>query len=170
MKPYSKILIKLLVNLDCVCKGAEIGVWRGANAFNLLSVFSNLDLILVDDYDKKKIKANGLDPKNAKIAKKQALENLKIFDNRCTWLKKDSLDAAFFVEQKTLDFAFLDADHHYKNVLADINIWLPKIKPGGILCGHDYSGHFPGVKRAVTEKFGEEGFNLARRGIWWYLV
>ena len=36
---------------------------------------------------------------------------------------------------------------------ADISAWLPKIKVGGVIAGHDYIGEWPGVKQAVNEAF-----------------
>jgi hypothetical protein len=49
-----------------------------------------------------------------------------------------------------LDSAFIDGSHHYADVCADINEWLPLIRPGGIIAGHDYSTAFPGVMDAVN--------------------
>ncbi|MFK4509240.1 class I SAM-dependent methyltransferase [Bradyrhizobium daqingense] len=49
----------------------------------------------------------------------------------------DSCDAASFVAESAFDLVFVDADHRYKTVVADIAAWLPKVKPGGIICGHD---------------------------------
>jgi hypothetical protein len=46
-----------------------------------------------------------------------------------------------------LDFVFIDADHSYPAVKADIAAWKPKVKVGGWLCGHDYD--LRAVKRAV---------------------
>ena len=44
---------------------------------------------------------------------------------------------------------FIDADHSYTGMIQDIQSWLPKIKSGGYLAGHDYD--WPGVLQAVTE-------------------
>lgn len=49
------------------------------------------------------------------------------------------------------DLVFLDASHEYEDVRRDIQAWLPKVKPGGMLAGHDYGGDHPGVVRAVDE-------------------
>jgi len=39
-------------------------------------------------------------------------------------------------------------------VKRDINLWLPKVKKGGILSGHDYGARKqPGVKKAIDEIF-----------------
>jgi predicted O-methyltransferase YrrM len=54
----------------------------------------------------------------------------------------------------SLDFVFIDGDHRYECVLADIRAWLPKVKAGGVIAGHDY-GWWPDVRRAVHEVFGE---------------
>ena len=49
------------------------------------------------------------------------------------------------------DFIFIDAAHDYESVKKDIEVWLPKLKPDGILAGHDYCEKFPGVMKAVQE-------------------
>lgn len=55
-------------------------------------------------------------------------------------------------------FVFIDADHTYESVLEDIRAWAPRIKPGGIIAGHDLTPTFPGVEKAVREHFGDGGF------------
>lgn len=54
---------------------------------------------------------------------------------------------------KSLDAVFIDADHEYSSVAQDIDAWRPKIKDGGVLAGHDYTPHFPGLVQAVNERF-----------------
>jgi len=74
------------------------------------------------------------------------------------------------VVQNNLDLVFIDANHGYDYVKEDIELWIPKTKKGGIICGHDYSDTYClGVKRAVHEFFGDD-FNLEFEGkvyIWW---
>ena len=65
-----------------------------------------------------------------------------------------SLDAARLFADESVDFVFLDAYHSYEAVKADITHWLPKVKPGGVLAGHDYFGNpavWPGVRKAADE-------------------
>ena len=51
------------------------------------------------------------------------------------------------------DMIFIDACHEYDTVKADIHHAL-KMTPK-FLCGHDYSDHWLGVKKAVDEVFGK---------------
>lgn len=51
-----------------------------------------------------------------------------------------------------VDMVFVDAGHAYEECKADIEAWLPHVKPGGIMAFHDYtSPNWPGVVRAVDE-------------------
>ena len=76
--------------------------------------------------------------------------------NRVQILKGDSVEMAAYVDDKSLDFVFIDADHRYEGVLRDIKAWAPKVKDDGIITGHDYEQpRFPGVCKAVHEMFTE---------------
>lgn len=63
-----------------------------------------------------------------------------------------SVDAAAKYADGSVDVVYIDADHSYEAVAADIDAWLPKIRPGGFIAGHDYHDGFPGVKQAVDER------------------
>jgi len=65
-----------------------------------------------------------------------------------------SVEVAKQYTDDSLDFVFIDGDHRYECVLADIQAWLPKVKAGGIIAGHDY-GWCSDVRRAVHEVFGD---------------
>jgi predicted O-methyltransferase YrrM len=53
-----------------------------------------------------------------------------------------------------LDVIYIDGSHQYEDVLNDIELALKKIKPGGIICGHDYHDYAPGVITAINLKLG----------------
>lgn len=67
-------------------------------------------------------------------------------------LKGQTWEMAKFVKDGSLCFGFIDASHDYESVKKDSIAWTPKIKAGGILCGHDIES--PGVTQAVVEIFG----------------
>lgn len=61
------------------------------------------------------------------------------------------------------DMVFIDGNHDYDAVMADLNAWYPKTKR--IICGHDYQSEgFPGVSEAVDEFFGDRAYPVKLRG------
>lgn len=58
-------------------------------------------------------------------------------------LRGHSTEMAKLIPNKSLDICFIDADLRYEGVLADIKNYLPKVKKGGIICGHDIKHPFP---------------------------
>jgi predicted O-methyltransferase YrrM len=63
------------------------------------------------------------------------------------------------------DMIFIDAIHKYENVKEDIHHALKLLRSGGLLCGHDYTSHWPEVIKAVDEIFGKDIH--VTEGIWW---
>lgn len=70
--------------------------------------------------------------------------NEKIFDKMCLLrdniikIKMNTLEAFKYFKDESIDILYIDADHSYSSVILDIMNWVPKIKWGGILSGHDY--------------------------------
>ena len=53
-------------------------------------------------------------------------------------IKGLSMDVVKTFEDESLDFVYIDANHTYSHVLNDITEWSKKVRPGGIVAGHDY--------------------------------
>jgi predicted O-methyltransferase YrrM len=64
-----------------------------------------------------------------------------------------------------VDMVFIDAEHEYASVAADIVEWSKRLTSGGLLCGHDYVDSYPGVKLAVNDLV--PGFQRAGFSIWY---
>lgn len=71
-------------------------------------------------------------------------------------MKIDSVNGASKFQNEFFDVIIIDADHSYEGVKQDIDAWLPKLKPGGIIAGDDYNTGWSGVIQAVDEKFGSK--------------
>jgi len=65
-----------------------------------------------------------------------------------------SQNCADEIENESIDMLFIDDEHIYDQVISDLHNYWPKIKVGGVVCGHDYEERFPGVSKAVYEFFG----------------
>lgn len=70
-----------------------------------------------------------------------------------TPLRMGSVIASDLFLAGQVHFVFLDGDHSLEAVRAEVRAWLPKLKPGGILAGHDYDRPAT-VRRGVLERFG----------------
>ncbi|MBI2625271.1 MAG: class I SAM-dependent methyltransferase [Candidatus Nealsonbacteria bacterium] len=79
----------------------------------------------------------------------------KIIRKPAVFLQMKSEEAVKQFLDESLDLVFIDADHSYEEVKKDIEFWLPKIRKGGVLTGHDYDyPRHPDVKKAVDEVLG----------------
>lgn len=73
-----------------------------------------------------------------------------------------TLNAALYWSEP-IDFLYVDADHGYKGVTADLEAWLPHVKRGGLIVGDDYNNAlYPGVKRAWDDFGPRHGIALSR--------
>lgn len=136
---------------------AEIGVFTGASVCFLAAELKKrgvqFDLFAIDPWDR--AAEAGYTELPMASAWETFQERMRITGTGDVIqpLKLFSLEAAEKFQDGYFDFVFIDADHTYQAVKADIAAWLPKVRPGGILAGHDY-GEPCGVKQAVDEAFG----------------
>lgn len=156
--------------------GVEIGVYKGDNAFFILTKLSIKKLFLIDPYlEYQEYKGNvGWAKVNQSDFNKhfmQTKEELKQFEDKITFIRKKSEDAAESVPDD-LDFVYIDGNHDYEFVKRDIELYYPKLKHGGVLGGDNFDPIFPGVARAVLEFIDK--YNLKIHGArsnasyeWW---
>jgi len=74
--------------------------------------------------------------------------------NNVVKVKKASLEAAKEFKDESLDMVYIDSAHDFKTVNEDIVAWLPKVKKGGIVAGHDI--RIKGVQKAVYHNFASK--------------
>jgi len=149
---HRKLWLEQLIKENDFRFGAELGVHEGVTHFYLMDVFPDLRMIGVDQYQGIQLKY-------------WAAVDLKLKDyiGRSTFYRMTTAEAARRVKDESLDFVFIDADHSYNSVLADIKNWAPKVKPGGYISGHDIN--MSSVKRAVKETVGN--YNTAWDDVWY---
>jgi predicted O-methyltransferase YrrM len=54
-----------------------------------------------------------------------------------------SLGAANKCVDNSLDFVYIDTNNEFTQTTSDIHEWVKKVRPGGIIAGHDYYHYRP---------------------------
>jgi hypothetical protein len=103
-------------------------------------------------------------------AYQQFINNIAPVCTHTKHIQSQSAPAATKFRDGTVDFCYVDALHTYEGVMADLEAWWPKIKPGALFGGDDYTKGWPGVIRAVQEFFGARGIRVSRIGRCWIVV
>jgi predicted O-methyltransferase YrrM len=67
-----------------------------------------------------------------------------------------------------VDLVFVDGDHSYSACMRDITDYLPLVRRGGVMAGHDYDQH--GVVRAVKELFKKQAIRVVPGTRIWYVT
>jgi len=93
-------------------------------------------------------------------------------DKRAVTIRSFSIEAARIFQPDFFDFVYIDADHTYESVKADIKAWWPKVRSGSVFAGHDYKEGM-GVIQAVDEFVKENNLvlNLTEEDYasWWVI-
>jgi len=143
----------------------EIGSWKGGSAVDFSKASKKygkeIRLYCIDTWDYRK-RHNS--PKLCKIALKENIyktfkKNMEDYPHTVL-IGKNKLFLKQF-DDGSVDVIFLDANHSFDAVKEDICNWLPKLKVGGVFCGHDYGRKEYGVTEAVHE-FWDKVENPAR--------
>ena len=145
--------------------GAEIGVWEGRMSEQMLKLNTRLFLILVDRWcvppsgdsyfdGSKTMSRSPQSVFNAAYA--STIRRVTPYADRVRVYKMPSVQAASMIDDESLDFMFSDGDHSDKGVMADLAAWVPKVRPGGLIAGHDWNNErtLQDVERAVMDYFG----------------
>lgn len=123
--------------------GVEVGSHLGLWARAVLDRWTGGPLYAVDPwadeiegYDK-----HPRDPitlrKNREADYLEARRRLAQFGDRAKLIRDDSAHAAALAQDASFDWVYIDANHRHEAVAADIARWWPKVRPSGVLAGHD---------------------------------
>ena len=132
----------------------EIGSYAGESTEIFCSRFKQV--ISIDPY------LDNYDPGDLACQHAPFSEVLKYFQERMEnfpnigLIRATSDDAIEhdLILNKNVDFVYIDGLHTYEQVKKDIQNYLPLIKKGGFIAGHDYHNEWQGVIDAVNEHFG----------------
>lgn len=141
--------------------GAEIGVEKGVYSEVLAKANPQLLLYCIDPwkvYEKySDFKNQGQLNTNYKIAQK------RLSPYNCKIIRKSTTGALPQFKMSSLDFVYIDGNHTYEYVWEDLAGWSEKVRPGGIISGHDYRARrkeHVGVGEAVDKYTQERSVRL----------
>lgn len=125
--------LAMLFNFLKFKRGAEIGVFRGVYSEVICSANPTVRHYCVDPYKKylNHSKQSELDE-----AQKEAIDRLAKYDAH--FIKEPGVEAAKYFADGELDYVYIDANHEFPYVVEDMRTWIPKVRSGGIVAGHDY--------------------------------
>lgn len=159
----------------------EIGTYVGGNICRVGQMIKkskkNIVLIGVDDFGFENISTKAL--QESHLTKGSSSAKRKEFYSICEnnvikcGLKKyiqltvgDSIEVSKSFDDESIDLIFLDGAHDEGYVRKELGIWIPKVKNGGIISGHDYPSG--GIKRAVEQHLKDKKINVtSTKGAYW---
>lgn len=150
-------------------RGAEVGVAGGHFSELLLRDWPGSLLISIDPWpetpgeDYADVTNQPEQPQETLHA--QTKRRLSAFGDRSMIWRMTSEEAAARIDPASLDFVYLDGEHDYQSVRRDLELWHDKVRPGGVMAGHQYVGRTlrqeaSGVKTAVDEFFATKGLTV----------
>jgi predicted O-methyltransferase YrrM len=120
-------------------KGIEVGTFKGELSKEILSMWTGT-LYMLDVW--RPLDAEYIDSSNHGNFKDgvyaDAMANIIGLEDRAVMIRCTSEVGSDIFSDESLDFAYIDANHAYDFVKQDIELWWPKVKKGGWLCGHDF--------------------------------
>jgi len=130
-----------IIQAEGLTRGIELGVQRGYFSKSILSNWpSCTEFHLVDlwghqsNYDD----AANVDQEAQDAIFNEAMENLKPWKQKLHVCRNFTTSCATTFEDDYFDFIYVDARHDFKGVWEDLVAYWPKLRPGGIMAGHDY--------------------------------
>ena len=128
-----------LVDTGCITKGIEVGSFEGTYSKYILENWTG-HLFLVDVWRKldEEEYIDGSNQIDAKTTIGKVFDNLSGLEDRSTIIRTTSQRASHMFNNNFFDFVYIDANHKFEYVFDDMILWYPKLRPGGIMAGHDF--------------------------------
>lgn len=121
--------------------GAEIGVEQGEYSEVLCQAIPGVRLLCVDAWRAYPGYRDHVDQRKLDRFFEETTARLAPYSG-ATLVRKFSLDAVTDVPDGSLDFVYIDGNHSFQACTNDIAEWSKKVRPGGIIAGHDYVRYY----------------------------
>ena len=135
-------------------KLCEIGSYMGESTFIFASQLLFKEIHCIDPFEGPE-EFNTMSNRTWGEVKREFWTNTRHWDN-ITLHQNYSYNTDHIFPDEHFDVIYIDGDHSYDSVIRDLNLYMPKLKHGGIICGHDYSHVHPETVKAINDYFGKE--------------
>lgn len=173
------LIQEVVENAPDPARFVEIGVWEGRGVVVTVEAIRKsgkaIEMHAVDWFEGgtfdgeentylRRLKALDLEGLDQESSFMKALREWEMEDEVVVH-KMTSLEAAATFADQSLDYVYIDADHHEHMALADIEAWAPKVRLGGVLAGDDWPE--VGPKAAVRRGLQDRGYPVEAYGRCW---
>ena len=133
----------------------EIGAWQGRNSIALAAgcrASGNGKVVVIDHF-----RGNPGTEAYYRVGRADLSDLLENFRQNVArsalsdWIEVFPIDRKDFSEQRSVRLLFVDGNHAYEAVKADLDHFSPMLAPGALVIMDDHSPEFPGVVRATAE-------------------
>lgn len=154
---------------------AEIGVMHGGYSRIVLAKWKGAKYYMVDLWARQpaEVYRERTDDIDYDFKFKDCLGVVRDYP-QAVMIRDYSVKAADQIQDESLDWVFIDANHAFDAVTADLNAWFPKVKRGGLFSGHDFQHntqwpHWCEVRPAVERWMGDRGIEFVTTPCtsWW---
>ena len=116
--------------------GAEIGVEQGKYAEVLCSSNPDAKYYAVDPWLHYRSYRDHVNQEKLEGFYEATRERIRKYDSEI--IREFSVDAAKHFKDGQLDWVYIDGNHTLPYIVKDLEAWVPKVRKGGIVSGHDY--------------------------------
>jgi len=156
IKLNSRYLLHNYINTNRIFNVAEIGVGFGCYACYILESCPQIEHYYgIENFGGKFMKGS------MSLQRKRVEERMDEYKRRFIWKIGDSVSMSEQFEDGSLDLIYIDGDHSFNGVYGDLRAWYPKLRPGGVLSGHDYTPlRRDGVRKGWNKFLPEVGLSV----------
>jgi len=161
-----------LISANSYKRIVEIGVWKGELSKMIIEQCNPEYFMMVDPL---LVEYNHFEGYSCTMGEKpktqRQLDNIskRLEKYDADFMRMTSVEASQLVPEESVDFVFIDGLHTYDAITEDIQLWLPKIKHGGMLAGDDFKGgkYAKVVQRAIDDTVGLRNVNNKLK-VWYH--
>lgn len=167
---------ELLNNRNLLGTAVEVGTHLGEFAEQFMDGWRGNKLFCVDPWADVDGYQDIIRGRDREADMRAAIARLSKYGQRVELLRGLSAETVTDFADCSLDFVYIDANHAPPYVEQDMNIWWHKIRPGGILAGHDldeieFGDGITRVVEAFVDQFGLAAYQVTGDNIAsWFIL